>query len=325
MVAPRIGVDLGGTKIHGVVLDPDGRISAETRIATPHGDYTGTLDVLERLVASLDGGRKLTVGIGTPGSRLPFSGLMQNCNSTWLNGQPLLADLQARLGARVRIANDADCFALSEASPGGSAAQSRVVFGVILGTGVGGGIVIDGCGLSGRNGLGGEWGHTPLPYFRESVAELPLASRHCYCGRLNCIETFLSGAGLVRTCRELDARTQGLDSAQAICEAAATSPEWWYGSGNGKMENNPAVRALALYCRMLARSLAQIVNVLDPDAIVLGGGLSNASGIYGPVRHWLPDNVFGERCETRILAPRWGDASGVRGAAWLWPADTAKR
>lgn len=321
MVASRIGVDLGGTKIHGVVLDPDGKISAESRIATPKGDYPGTLDALEGLIDSLDRGRTHTVGIGTPGSRLPRSGLMQNCNSTWLNGRPLLADLEARLGARVRIANDADCFALSEASPGGSAAESRVVFGVILGTGVGGGIVIEGQSLTGCNGLGGEWGHTPLPYFREAVDELPLSSRQCYCGRLNCIETFLSGAGLVRTCEELDTGRGNLVSALAICDTAITSPDWWRGGKDASTQKPPAVRALALYCRMLARALAQIVNVVDPDAIVLGGGLSKASGIYDPVRHWLPEYVFGERCETRILAPRWGDASGVRGAAWLWPAD----
>lgn len=320
MVDARIGIDLGGTKIQGVVLEVNGRVSAQVRQATPARSYTGTLDAVVAMAEQLDGGRGLPVGIGTPGSRLPQSGLMQNCNSTWLNGRPLLADLEARLGNRVRIANDADCFALSEASPGGSAAGSRVVFGVILGTGVGGGIVIDGKGLSGRNGLGGEWGHTPLPYFRARVDELPLSSRRCYCGRLNCIETFLCGDGLVRTCRELGTVSVGLESAEAICDAAVTSSEWWCSGETGKNEKNPAVRALALYCRMLARALAQIVNVLDPDAIVLGGGISKASGIYAPVQHWLPDHVFGERCETRILAPRWGDASGVRGAAWLWPA-----
>ena len=317
----RIGIDLGGTKIQGVVLEQDGRTSAEFRHATPAHSYEDTVDAVVTLAMQLDNGRGLTIGIGTPGSRLPDSGLMQNCNSTWLNGRSLLEDLQSRLGPRVRIANDADCFALSEASEGGSASGHRVVFGIILGTGVGGGVVIDGHLLSGRNGLTGEWGHTPLPYFRSTIEERAFASRLCYCGRLNCIETFLSGAGLVRTYSEMWPGAGAPASAEAICAQADASGDWWWpysAASTARKPPNPARQALALYCRMLARSLAQVVNLLDPHAVVIGGGLSNERGLYEPVRRWMPAYVFGSRCETEVLAPRWGDASGVRGAAWLW-------
>ena len=319
--AARIGIDLGGTKIQGVVLEPDGRESAALRRPTPVQGYDATLDAVVALAEALDDRRRLSVGIGTPGSRLPRSGLMQNCNSTWLNGRPLLTDLENRLGPRVRIANDADCFALSEASEGGSADGYRVVFGIILGTGVGGGIVIDGRPLAGGNGLTGEWGHTPLPYFRSLVDERFLSSRQCYCGRLNCIETFLSGAGLVRTYRELAPDDRKELDAATICARAETVDGWWrpYAAAPVScLPVNPAQRALALYCRMLARSIAQVINLLDPHAVVIGGALATEADLHEPVRQWMRSYVFGSRCETEVLTPRFGDASGVRGAAWLW-------
>jgi len=321
----RIGIDLGGTKIHGVVLGTDGVPTRERRVATPRDDYAATIDALARLAGDLDPTGTLPVGVGTPGSRLPASGLMHNCNSTWLNGQPLLDDLRSRLGARVRIANDADCFALSEAH-GGAADGARCVFGVILGTGVGGGVVVSGRLVSGPNGLTGEWGHVPLPRFPAPAGdrvESRLVTRSCYCGRLNCIETFLSGPGLARTHREL--WTSEL-SAEEIYRAAALDTEPLAASGSDGGRSMPLGRGdqaratLTLWCRMLARSLAQVVNVLDPDVIVLGGGLSNMRGVYEPVRSLLAGDVFGGICATPILPPRHGDASGVRGAAWLWDA-----
>jgi fructokinase len=315
-VNPRIGVDLGGTKIEGVVLETDDSVSAALRLPTPRNDYAGTLAAVAELVTTLDESRGLQVGIGTPGSWLAEAGRMQNCNSTWLNGRPLLTDLQQALGPRVRLANDADCFALSEACSG-SAADATVVLGVILGTGVGGGVVVERKLLVGPNGLTGEWGHTPMPYLSE-----PLASRQCYCGRVNCIETFLSGPGLFATHAELwpDELAPPADAAgiYLAAELASAPADWVVDDSDDASTRARARRTLSVYCAMLGRSLAQMVNILDPHAIVLGGGLSQMREIYQPVREFMAAAVFGERCETRLLAPRWGDASGVRGAARLW-------
>ena len=291
-------------------MSEDGALVASRREATPKDDYLATVEAVVALVERLEGGlgERALVGIGTPGAWLDGPGVMHNCNSTWLNGKPLLSDLQSRLGERVRMANDADCLALSEAVDG-AGAGAQIVFGVILGTGVGGGVVVDGRLLGGPNGIAGEWGHTPLPYFRTDRVADPtlaalegrLASRQCYCGRDNCVETFLSGPGLARTFEEL-----GNPATTALALAAA--------------DDETAGVTLRLYSVMLARSLAQIINVIDPDVIVIGGGVSNINRLYRwVVEAWTP-YVFSQEVRTRLEAARFGDASGVRGAAWLWPA-----
>lgn len=338
MTEPRIGIDLGGTKIHGVLLAADGSFARELRVSTPANDYSGTLAALADLVQQLAPGQQVKVGIGTPGSLLPETQCMHNCNSTWLNGQPLLADLQSLLGDRVRIANDADCFALSEAR-GGAGEGSDSVFGVILGTGVGGGLVINGQLLAGPSGLAGEWGHNPLPdgpVQRVGEVEIPLASRQCYCGALNCIEAFLCGPGLARTHQELwgaalDASVIYQQASYAAGEAVDLMADLNALSAGAERTaataQQQARTTLALFCRMLARSLAVLVNIVDPAVIVLGGGLSKMETIYPLLQAQLTELVFGGYCRTRVLAPVFGDASGVRGAAWLWAAndDRARR
>ena len=297
MTGARIGIDLGGTKIEGIRLDAAGNVGARRRLATPKR-YPATVQAVAAVVAELDPQAAAPVGIGTPGAWVECSRSMKNCNSTWLNGEPLLDDLNAALGNRVRIANDANCFALSEAH-GGAGRGAGVVFGVILGTGVGGGIVADGKLLPGANGIAGEWGHTPLPYFQSdpaSPSETRLAHRPCYCGRTDCIETFLSGPGLAATHRELTGE-----------EADATAIP-------------PDSPTLDLYTTMLARALAQIVNVLDPDVIVLGGGVSNIARLTVDLPAKLPRYGFSYEGRTRIVRAEHGDASGVLGAARLWPA-----
>ncbi len=299
--AGRIGVDLGGTKIEAVLLgDGNGALLRE-RVPTPRDDYAGTVAAVADLVARIDAefGSKAPVGIGTPGAWVPERRQMKNCNSTWLNGRPLLDDLNAVLDGRVRIANDANCFALAEAegiAHDPQLADAQVIFGVILGTGVGGGIVVAGKLIEGANAITGEWGHTPLPYFRADAAadgrEATLPDRPCYCGRVNCIETFLSGPGLART----------------------------HEAFTGKQREGPVPPdspALDLYTTMLARSLAQIVNVLDPDVIVLGGGVSNLDVLYEDMPRKLPRYAFTHEGRTRILRARFGDSAGVLGAAHL--------
>jgi fructokinase len=311
-MSSRIGIDLGGTKIHGVLMDAAGDVRDERRMETPR-DYDACVDAVCELARSL-GGDDARVGIGAPGAWMPGAHAMKNCNSTWLNGRPLLDDLVARLGQRVRIANDADCFAWSEAVDG-SGAGAASVFGVILGTGVGGGFVVNGALLEGPNRLVGEWGHTPLPYLAADRAtaalERHLGERRCYCGRTNCIETFLSGPGFARTHHAL---TGDRRLPEEIVEAAAA-------------RESGSQRTLALYSQMLARSLAQIINVIDPHVIVLGGGMSNVAALYEEVPAAWGRHVFHGGTEessrgvgTRLLRARHGDASGVRGAAWLWPA-----
>ena len=294
----RIGIDLGGTKIEGIALAADGAERARRRVDTPR-DYEGTLDAIVALVTSLESetGERGSVGLGIPGTIVPAPGLVKYANSTWLNGRPLGRDLEARLARPVRVMNDANCFALSEATDG-AARGAAVVFGVILGTGTGGGIVVDGRCLVGPNLIAGEWGHNPLPW--PTPDELP--GPKCYCGKRGCIETWCSGPALARDHTEIaHARLPG----EAIVRAAASG--------------DAAARAtLARHHERLARALASVVNVLDPDVIVLGGGLSNIPGIADAVRAELPRWVFTDRLVTRVVRHAHGDASGVRGAAWLW-------
>ena len=296
MTDERIGIDLGGTKIEAVLLDARGSVAWRKRIATPR-DYHGTVEAVTTLVAEIDAltDELAPVGIGTPGAWVAARRSMKNCNSTWLNGRPLFDDLDIALPGRVRIANDADCFALSEALDG-AGKGAPVVFGVILGTGVGGGIVVDGRLLDGPNAIAGEWGHTPLPYLRADTAlENALGDRRCYCGRVNCVETFLSGPGLAKTHHELTGE------ARDAADIDADSP------------------TLDLYTTMLARALAQIVNVLDPHVVVLGGGVSNVPGLVDAVTAKLPRYGFSHEGRTSIVVAAHGDASGVLGAGRLWP------
>ena len=297
----RIGIDLGGTKIEIIALSEGGQTLARRRVATPQGDYAATLAAVGGLVAAVEGelGRRGTVGVGMPGALSKASGLVKNANSTCLIGRPLLADLQLLLGRDVRVANDANCFALSEAVDG-SAAGAGVVFGVIIGTGVGGGIVVHGRVLDGANAIAGEWGHNPLPL--PSGADLPLPA--CYCGRAGCVETYLSGPGLARD--HAQASSTAL-TPEAIVAAAA--------AGDAQCE-----ASLQRYEARLARALAGVINLLDPDVIVLGGGLSNLGRLYERVPDLWRPHVFSDQVETRLVKAMHGDSSGVRGAAWLWPA-----
>ena len=296
----RIGIDLGGTKIEAIALDAAGAVRLRQRVPTPAGDYAGILNSVAGLVAKTERelGEQGTVGIATPGALSTRTGLIKNSNSTALNGKPLDRDLASRLGRPVRIENDANCFALSEAIDG-AAADGHVVFGVILGTGVGGGVVVGKSLIGGRNRIAGEWGHNPLPWAGDD-------ERHgaaCYCGRSGCIETFLSGAGFVR---EYRGQGGGAATAEEIVAAAERGDE-------------AALAALARYEDRLARSLAALVNILDPDAIVLGGGLSNIARLYERVPPLLARHAFSDAIDTPIRRARHGDSSGVRGAAWLWP------
>ena len=296
---PSIGIDLGGTKIELAALSPDGAVALRQRVATPAGDYAATVEAVGALVdaAEREIGRGCPVGIATPGALSPASGLMKNANSTCLNGRALKQDLERRLAREVRIANDANCFALSEATDG-AARGARVVFGVILGTGVGGGLVVDRQVLDGANMIAGEWGHNALP--APQPGELPGPA--CYCGRAGCIETWLSGPGLAA------------DHARAT--GAPLPVEEVVARGEG---GDPACAAtLARYEERLARALASVVNVIDPDVIVLGGGLSNVGRLYASVPRLWGAHVFSDTVRTRLVAPAHGDSSGVRGAAWLW-------
>jgi predicted NBD/HSP70 family sugar kinase len=305
---PRIGVDLGGSKIEIVALDPAGRELLRRRVPTPRDDYAATLAAVAVLVqeteASLGVARgTASVGIGTPGSLSRATGCLRNSNSTCLNGQPIVEDLQARLGRAVAVANDANCFALSEAVDG-AGRGAGVVFGVILGTGVGGGWVVHGRVLEGPNGIAGEWGHTPLPSPRDDERPGP----PCYCGRRGCIETWLSGPGLAR---DHAGGADGPRDAEPVVAAAE--------AGDAR-----ALATLERYEERLARALAQVINVVDPDVIVLGGGMSNVARLYREVpRLWGP-HVFSDRVDTRLARNAHGDSSGVRGAAWLGGAVAAR-
>jgi fructokinase len=296
----RIGIDLGGTKIEGIVLSDAGLEVARHRVSTPRS-YEGSLDALVEMVSHLEelAGTRCSVGIGIPGVSVPATGQVKNANSTWLIGHQLGRDLEARLHRAVRLMNDANCFVLSEAADG-AAAGASVVFGVILGTGVGGGIVVDGRCHVGVNLIGGEWGHNPLPWPRTD--ELPGPA--CYCGKRGCIETFLSGPGFER---DHASRTgEELASREIVRRAAAGDAA--------------AAESLARYHDRLGKSLATIVNVLDPDVIVLGGGMSNIAGLPEAAQAVLPSYVFSDTVATRVVRATHGDSSGVRGAAWLWEA-----
>ena len=294
----RIGIDLGGTKIEAIALDEKGGVLARQRITTPK-DYDGTLAAIAGIVDHIehDVGATGHVGIGIPGAVSPATGLVKNANSTWLIGHPLDKDVERVLNRPARLANDANCFAISEATDG-AAAGKQVVFGVILGTGCGGGVVVNGQALTGPHAIGGEWGHNPLPWPRTD--ELP--GRPCYCGKTGCIETWISGPGISAD-HKLHAGTAL--SAEDIVVAA-------------KSGDRQARTTLQHFYDRLARSLAHVINILDPDAIVLGGGLSNIDAIYHEIPLLLPQYVFSDVVDTPVLKNRHGDSSGVRGAAWLW-------
>ena len=295
----RIGIDMGGTKIEAIGLD-GGRELLRRRLAAPRGDYDATIRAVSDLVAAIESqlGRPGTVGVGIPGAISASTGLVKNANSTWLIGHPLDRDLEAALQRPVRVTNDANCFALSEAVDG-AANGAHTVFGVILGTGTGGGVVVNGRVLEGRNRIAGEWGHNPLPWPQHGEWPGPA----CYCGQTGCIETFLSGPGLSATYQAL---TGHCITAKELVRLAE------HGDADG-------LRALELYESRLARALASIINVLDPDVIVLGGGLSNISRLYTRVPPLWEPFVFSDSSDTPLVAARHGDSSGVRGAAWLWP------
>jgi len=300
----RIGVDLGGTKIVAVALGDDGRERGRLRLPTPRDDYAGTLGAIVRVVEDLerDLGERGSVGIGMPGTLSPATGLVKNANSVWLIGRPLSEDLERLMGRPLRFANDANCFALSEAVDG-AAAGAGLVFGVIVGTGTGGGLVVDGRIWTGPNAIAGEWGHNPLPWPREDERPGPA----CYCGKTGCIETFLSGPGLARDY----AATTGKQKTAPEIAAAVDDPQ--------------AEAALARYEERMARALASVINVLDPDVIVLGGGLSNLGRLYQRVPGLWSQHVFSDRVDTKLVAPVHGDSGGVRGAAWLWSPDESGR
>jgi fructokinase len=299
----RIGVDVGGTKIEAIAIDAGGCELARRRVPSPSSDYRAMLVAVRELVESIERelAEQAVVGVGTPGAVSAATGLIKNANSTVLNGQPFARDLAEALSREVRLENDANCFALSEAQDGAGAGYA-VVFGVILGTGVGGGIVHDRHLWAGAQSIAGEWGHNEMP----SRTEPGLPDTRCYCGRRRCIETYLSGPALAADHSRGDAGVQ-LDAPQIAARAR---------SGDSR-----ARATMDRFCNRLASALASVVNVLDPDVVVLGGGLSNIDELYGEVVARLPEHVFSDRCTTPVLRNRHGDSSGVRGAAWLWPID----
>ena len=295
----RIGIDLGGTKIEGIALSETGEELFRNRVATPQGDYRATLQTVSDLVAQVEKavGEKGSIGVCTPGALSPASGLMRNSNSVCMNGKPVLSDLQQQLQRDIRIANDANCFALSEATDG-AAEDAAVVFGVIVGTGTGAGVVIDKRVLLGPNAIAGEWGHNPLPWPEDS--ELP--GPECYCGKHGCIETWLSGPGMVR---DHELHNNVFLDAETIDNKARFGDE-------------EADETLERYENRMARSLAHVINILDPDVIVLGGGMGNIKRLYKNVPMIWGDYIFSDVVNTKLVSPVHGDSSGVRGAAWLW-------
>jgi len=289
----RIGIDLGGTKIEAIALD-GAREVLRRRVPTPRGDYEATIAAVSSLVREIGAG---TVGVGIPGALSRVSGLVKNANSTWLIGKPLKEDLESAIGREVRLENDANCFALSEATDG-AGQGAEVVFGVILGTGVGGGIVVRGKVLTGPNAIAGEWGHNPLP--APGPEDLPLPA--CYCGRAGCIETYLSGPGLTRDYQRFTGKQLAPEEIVALDD-----------------------EAVGRYEARLARALASVINVLDPDVIVLGGGMSNVGRLYTEVPRLWSKHVFSDHVATRLVRNAHGDSSGVRGAAWLWDKQGEER
>lgn len=295
----RIGIDLGGSKIEGIALDANGRELIRRRVPTPSGDYRATLAAVANLVSEIEDqtGGQGRVGVGTPGAISRASGRIKNSNSVCLIDRPLGEDLAILLGREVRLANDANCFALSEAGDG-AAAGAEVVFGVIIGTGTGGGIVVRHRVLEGPNGIAGEWGHNPLPWPRDAERPGP----RCYCGKYGCLETYLSGPGLTRD--HENATGQSLSAVEIARHAESGAAA--------------CIATLERYEDRLARGLASVINVLDPNVIVLGGGLSNVARLYQNVPRLWASYVFSDRVDTRLVPAKHGDSSGVRGAAWLW-------
>ena len=298
----RIGIDLGGTKISGIALDPQGGEVARGRVATPREDYAGTLSTVAGLVAELEqragaAPGQASVGIAMPGALSLTTGLIKNSNSTWLIGKPFDRDMAAALGRPVRLENDANCLAVSEATDG-AGAGAHVVFAVILGSGVGGGIAIGGRPMTGRNAIAGEWGHNPLPW--ALAHELP--GRACYCGKHGCIETWLSGPGMAAD--HLAVTGERLSAAEIAAAGDAG-----------------ALATLARHRGRLARALAGVINILDPDIVVIGGGVSQLAGLYEPLPALMAEWCFSDGVSTPVVPALHGDDSGVRGAAWLWPPD----
>lgn len=296
----RLGVDFGGTKIEAAALAADGEVLARERLANP-GNYQDAIEVVAKLVGLIEaqtGQSGLPVGVGVPGSISPVSGLMRNANSVWLNGRPFREDLERRLGASVRLRNDADCFTLSEAIDGAAAGASSA-FGVIIGTGCGGGVAVNGRLLESPNGIAGEWGHTPLPW----ASEHEFGATTCWCGRTGCLETWISGTGFADDYRRGTGRSEAGPGIVAAAEAG----------------DSQAAVALDRYVSRLARGLAVICDILDPAVIVLGGGMSKVEALYRRLPEAIAGHVFADRFVTPVVKARWGDSSGVRGAAWLWP------
>jgi len=298
----RIGIDLGGTKIEGIALDDAGDELSRIRIAAPQGNYHSTLHAITKLIAEIESstGQTGTVGIGIPGTISPQTNLVKNANSVWLIDKPLQSDLESLLKREVRIENDANCFVVSEATDG-AAKDAEVVFGVIIGTGTGGGIYVRGQSIVGANAIAGEWGHNPLPW--PSQEELP--GRECYCGKSGCIETWLSGPGFARDYKLRNYQPENI-TAKDIVNLAQQGDQY-------------AQESLRDYQERLAKSLATIINVIDPDVIVLGGGMSNIKDLYSTVPNLWNQYVFSDHVTTKLVPPQHGDSSGVRGAAWLWP------
>ncbi len=294
----KIGIDLGGSKTEGILLDESGKEIARQRIPTPKNDYQATLHAIQEVITCLKThtDEPATIGVGMPGAVSPATGMVKNANSTWLNHTQFHQDLAHLLQCQVRIQNDANCLAVSEAADG-AAAGAEVVFAAVLGTGSGGGIAIQGKPLTGHQAIGGEWGHNPLPW--ASPQEIP--GPPCYCGKHGCIETFTSGTGLEK---DFFQRTQQQLSAKQICQQIAHNPQ--------------AAQACQDYTHRLARSLASVINLLDPQVVVLGGGMSNHQPLYQQLPQLLGQFVFSDTCTTPILPAKHGDSSGVRGAAWLW-------
>ena len=295
----RIGIDLGGTKIEGLALDDSGKEILRQRVDTPQGNYQATIAAIVNLVQLLEANTQQTgtVGIGIPGAISPTTQLMKNANSTWLIGKPLHADLQQALSRQVRIANDANCFVVSEATDG-AARGAEIVFGVIVGTGTGGGVYVNGKDITGINAIAGEWGHNPLPW--PSADEYP--GRECYCGKKGCIETWLSGPGFTHDHQLHGGRGNTAKEIIALAEQG----------------DKLAESALQRYEDRMARALATVINIVDPEIIVLGGGMSNITRLYRNVPTLWEQYVFSDHVATKLAAPAHGDSSGVRGAAWLW-------
>jgi fructokinase len=296
----RIGIDLGGTKIEALAIDDRGAELARHRVDTPRDDYEATIKAMVALVHRMEAetGKTGTVGAGIPGTISRVTGRVKNANSTWLNGQPFHKDLTAALGREVRVANDANCLAVSEATDG-AAAGVRFVYGVILGTGCGGGVALEGCVHDGPNGVAGEWGHNPLPWPKPEESPGPA----CYCGKRGCMEMWVSGTGIARDYKNVTGTAK--TTREIVADFAAG--------------DRVASETIERFEDRLARGLSNVINILDPDVIVIGGGVSRVEHIYGALPKLLPRYVFGGEASTPIVQAKYGDSSGVRGAAWLWP------